>query len=128
MPVRFAVRLVAAMIGASVAINVPAFAHHSFAMFDDQRQVTLDGVVKEFQWTNPHMWIQIAVMENGQLVEYSIEGGPPLVMARKGWNRFSMKPGEKLKITINPTKDSTVKGGSFVGAVLEDGQTLSGRY
>ncbi|MEI9892056.1 MAG: DUF6152 family protein [Caulobacteraceae bacterium] len=56
----------------------PAFAHHSFAMFDNQKNVTLDGTVKEFQWTNPHSWIQLVVKDaSGKDVEYSIEGGSP---------------------------------------------------
>jgi Family of unknown function (DUF6152) len=106
----------------------PAIAHHSFAMFDDKRQVSVDATVKEFQWTNPHMWLQVLVMESGQQVEYSIEGGPPLVMGRKGWNRFSFKAGDKVKLTINPTKDPLVKSGSFVKAEFTDGHTLSGRF
>jgi hypothetical protein len=123
-----AISLTLALACASLASSGAAFAHHSFAMFDDKREVTYDGVVKEFQWTNPHMWIQIYVEENGQPVEYSIEGGPPLVMGRKGWNRSSLKPGDKVKITVNPSKDSAQKSGSFVRAVFEDGHTLEGRF
>jgi Family of unknown function (DUF6152) len=106
----------------------PAVAHHSFAMFDDKLQVTMDATVKEFQWTNPHMWLQVLVIEGGQPVEYSIEGGPPLVMGRKGWNRLSFKAGDQVKLTINPTKDAAVKGGSFVKAEFADGHTLTGRF
>lgn len=116
-----------ALIGATLAAG-PAVAHHSFAMFDDKALVTLDATVKEFQWTNPHMWLQVMVVESGQPVEYSIEGGPPLVMGRKGWNRFSFKAGDQVKLTINPTKDPAVKGGSFVKAEFADGHTLVGRY
>ena len=115
------------LVAANLAI-APADAHHSFAMFDDKSQVTLDATVKEFQWTNPHMWLQVVVVENGQPVEYGIEGGPPLVMGRKGWNRFSFKAGDKIMLTINPTKDATIKSGSFVKAEFADGHTLSGRY
>ena len=112
----------------AAGIAGPAVAHHSFAMFDDKAQVTVDATVKEFQWTNPHMWLQVIVVEGGQSVEYGIEGGPPLVMGRKGWTRFSFKSGDRIKLTINPTKDSAVKSGSFVKAEFADGHVLSGRF
>jgi hypothetical protein len=62
---------------AAVALAAaPAFAHHSFAMFDSAKNVTLEGTIKEFQWTNPHSWIQIVAKDaSGKDVEYSIEGG-----------------------------------------------------
>src|SRR3569623_295186 len=64
---------------AAVALAAaPAFAHHSFAMFDNQKNVTLEGTVKGIQWTTPHSWIQLVVKDaSGKEVEYSIEGGSP---------------------------------------------------
>jgi hypothetical protein len=109
----------AALLGAAPA----ALAHHSFAMFDSSKETTLDGTVREFQWTNPHSWIQLQVMENGQMTEYSIEGGSPNGLARKGWKRTSLKPGDKVKVTIHPLKDGA-KGGSFMKAVTADGAIL----
>ena len=109
---------------AAAALSGPAFAHHSFAMFDSQKETVLDGTVREFQWTNPHSWIQLTVMENGQSVEYSIEGGSPNGLARKGWTRNSIKAGDHAKVTIHPLKDGT-RGGSFVKAELSDGSTLA---
>lgn len=107
----------------AVVAATPAFAHHSFAMFDSAKNVELEGTVKEFQWTNPHSWIQLTVMENGKAVEYSIEGGSPNGLARRGWTRTSFKPGDKVTVTIHPLKDGS-KGGSFVKAVKADGTTL----
>ncbi len=103
-----------------------ALAHHSFAMFDNAKSVELEGTVREFQWTNPHSWIQLTVTENGQSVEYSIEGSSPNGLARRGWSRTSLKPGDRVKVTIHPLKDGA-KGGSFVKAVKADGSTLSER-
>jgi hypothetical protein len=103
-----------------------ALAHHSFAMFDNTKNVELDGTVREFQWTNPHSWIQLTVMENGQSVEYSIEGTSPNGLARRGWTRTSLKPGDRVKVTMHPLKDGS-KGGSFVKAVKADGTTLAER-
>ena len=108
------------------ALGAPAMAHHSFAMFDNNKSVDLKGTVREFQWTNPHSWIQLTVMENGQATEYSIEGGSPNGLARKGWTRKSLKAGDQVTVTIHPLKDGT-KGGSFMKATLADGSTLGGR-
>jgi len=100
---------------AAVALAAaPAFAHHSFAMFDNTKNVTLEGTVKEFQWTNPHSWIQIVAKDaSGKDVEYSIEGGSPNGLARSGWKRTSLKPGDKAVLVMHPLKDGTA-GGSLV--------------
>ena len=111
---------------AALAASPGAMAHHSFAMFDNNKSVDLKGTVREFQWTNPHSWIQLTVMENGQATEYSIEGGSPNGLARKGWTRKSLKAGDQVTVTIHPLKDGT-KGGSFMKATLADGSTLGGR-
>jgi hypothetical protein len=103
-----------------------ASAHHSFAMFDRAQQVTLEGTVKEFQWTNPHTWTQLIVTQDGKQVEYGIEGGSPNGLSRRGWSKNSLKAGERVKIVINPLKDGQ-KGGSFVRATFPDGRTLIGQ-
>ena len=100
-----------------------AMAHHSFAMFDSTKVVVLDGTVRDFQWTNPHSWIQLVVSENGHPTEYSIEMGSPNNYSRHGWNRNSLKAGDRIKASIHPRKDGT-KGGSFVKVVKADGSTL----
>jgi hypothetical protein len=116
--------LSASVLASAVALFASsAFAHHSFAMFDASKEVTLDGVVKEFQWTNPHSWIQLTVMENGQPVEYSIEGQSPNGWARQGWTRHSLKSGDHVKVVISPLKDGS-KGGSFKRAIFPDGHVL----
>jgi hypothetical protein len=101
----------------------PAFAHHSFAMFDNQKNVTLEGTIKEFQWTNPHSWVQIVVKDAaGKDVEWSIEGGSPNGLARSGWKRTSLKAGDKAVVVIHPLKDGTA-GGSLV-TVTVGGQQI----
>lgn len=113
-----------AVLAAAAALAAgQASAHHSFAMFDNTKSVELDGTVREFQWTNPHTWIQLRVMEGGQSVEYSIEGGSPNGLARRGWSRTSMKAGDHVKVVMHPLKDGG-KGGSFVSATLGDGRVL----
>jgi hypothetical protein len=91
-----------------------AQAHHAFAMFDISKEVTLDGVVKEFQWTNPHAWVQLMVKDaSGNEIEWSIEGASPNSLARFGWSRGSLKAGDHVQATIHPLKDGHA-GGSLV--------------
>jgi hypothetical protein len=102
-----------------------ASAHHSFAMFDQQKETTLNGTLKELQWTNPHIWVQVMVKDaaTGHDVEWSIEGGSPNNLARKGWSRNSIKAGDKVSIVIHPLKNGD-NGGSLV-KVTVNGQTLT---
>lgn len=111
---------------ASVSFSA-ADAHHSFAMFDSSKELTLSGVVKEFQWTNPHTWIQIMVPNaQGKMEEWSVEGSSPNGLAARGWKRTSLKPGDRVTLKVHPLK-SGEKGASFVSATFPDGRTLSPR-
>jgi hypothetical protein len=93
---------------------VMAHAHHSFAMFDNEKDQVLEGTVKEFQWTNPHIWIQVNVKSaDGSLVEYSIEGGSPNQLRRQGWTKDTLRPGDQVVLTMHPLKDGS-PGGSFM--------------
>jgi Family of unknown function (DUF6152) len=107
-------------------VAVPVLAHHSFSMFDSEKEVVLKGEVKEFQWSNPHTWIQLNVTDaSGKVVEWSIEGGSPNLVGRQGWKRNTFKPGDKVEITVHPMRDGQ-PGGSFMRAVLPDGRRLGG--
>ena len=107
-------------------IALPVVAHHSFSMFDEKKETVLKGEVKEFQWSNPHTWIQLNVTdESGKVVEWSIEGGSPNLVGRQGWKRNTFKPGDKVEITVHPMRDGQ-PGGSFMRAVLPDGRKLGG--
>ena len=105
---------------------LPVVAHHSFSMFDEKKETVLKGEVKEFQWSNPHTWIQLNVKdESGKVVEWSIEGGSPNLVGRQGWKRNTFKPGDQVEITVHPMRDGQ-PGGSFMRAVLPDGRKLGG--
>jgi hypothetical protein len=108
------------------AVTPSARGHHSAAMFDDSKVVELKGTVKELQWTNPHVWLQIAVDENGARKEWSVEAGSPNTLSRNGWRSTSFKPGDTVTVRVNPMKDGTAAG-NFVGAKFDDGKTL-GRW
>jgi hypothetical protein len=93
-------------------------------MFDQNQQVMLNGTVREFQWTNPHSWLQLQVTDDkAGLVEWSIEMGPPSALYRKGWRASSLKPGDKVSVTINPVRDGQ-KAGNYVSGSRPDGTTL----
>ena len=103
----------------------PAAAHHSDAMFAADKEVTLTGTVKQFQYTNPHSWIQIAVpAASGPAVEWGIETGAPIVLLRAGIKPTSLQPGEKITLKAHPMKDGSA-GGSLIEVKKEDGTVLS---
>jgi len=119
MKTRMAVML--GMIG--LLASGPALAHHAFAMFDTNREVMLDGTVKEFQWTNPHTWVQLLVKDSaGKEVEWSIEGSSPNNLARFGWTRNSLRTGDRVQAVIHPLKDGSI-GGSLV-KITVNGQVV----
>lgn len=112
--------LSAAIGAATVMATSLAFAHHSFAMFDNAKTINIVGTVKEFQWTNPHIWVQVMVPDaaTGKEIEWSIEGGSPNGLSRNGWKRSSLKAGDKIELAIHPMKDGSY-GGSLVTATVD---------
>jgi hypothetical protein len=96
-----------------------ASAHHSFGMFDMQKTVTIEGTVKDFQWTNPHVWIDLVVMDPAthQPVQWSVEANSIAIQARMGWNRMSLKPGDKATLVIHPLRKGDIGGSLVSGSV-----------
>ncbi len=109
---------------AAAATAQCALAHHSFAMFDLTREVTVQAVVKDVQFTNPHTWIQIVVTdEKGTQTEWGIEAGARGMMTRAGWTSTTLKPGDKVTLVMHPLRDGKPNG-SLVRVTLPDGRTL----
>jgi Family of unknown function (DUF6152) len=106
--------LCAALAGAALLLSGgPAGAHHSFALFDMGKSVMLEGTVKRFDWTNPHSWILLTVVnESNMQEEWIIELPAAGTLAREGWNKNFLKPGERIAVRINPLKDGA-KGGAL---------------
>ena len=101
-----------------------ASAHHSFAMFNRSHDVVLKGTVREFQWTNPHSFIELDVVgPQGAVAAYSIEMNSPNNLTRQGWKSGSLKAGDKVLLTMNPLRDGS-HGGLFVAVQLPDGSVL----
>ena len=112
---------------AMLLVATAAWAHHSGAGVDRTRTVTISGVVKEFRWTNPHSWIDLEVSDGkGEPVVWSIEMNPPPYLVRDGWKSSTLKPGDKVSVTLNPIRTGE-PGGIFVSVTLADGKVLDGR-
>jgi hypothetical protein len=109
--------------GALAMIAAPVLAHHSFAMFDQKKVMTLKGTVTEFQWTNPHAFIEMDVPSAGKVQHWSVELNSPNNLKRQGWLRTSLKPGDRITLRLNPLRDGT-HGGLFLDVVLPGGKTL----
>jgi hypothetical protein len=108
----------------ALMLTAAVSAHHSFAMFDQTKQLSLKGTVREFQWTNPHAFIHLDVRnEAGSTDTWQIELNSPNNLKRQGWNSTSIKPGDQVTLVLNPLKDGS-KGGLFVSVTLPDGTVL----
>jgi len=119
------IRIIALAAAASLLFCAgPAMSHHSNSAYQVDQIITLTGIVKEWRWTNPHTWLHLTVDdEKGGKVEWAVEGRAPGVLGRVGWDRFVLKPGEKVTVHASPAKD-----GSHVGIIArvtkEDGTIL----
>ena len=102
---------------------VPAFAHHSFAMYDHTKSSTLKGSVTKFQWTNPHAYIELDVPEKDTVKHYSIECTSINMMQRAGWRSNMLKFGDKVKAIVSPL-NSGQPGGLLLELTLPNGKTL----
>jgi hypothetical protein len=105
----------------------PALAHHSGSMFDPTKTVTLEGTVKEFQYTNPHSWLEIVVMgADGKTTEWGFESEGPSTLLRAGIKAKSFIPGDKVTVVCHPMKDGR-SAGSLMSVTKADGSVLSPR-
>jgi hypothetical protein len=103
----------------------PALAHHSFAMFDHVNRITVTGTVTDFQWTNPHVFIEMDVPDaSGTAKHYTVECASPNVLTRVGWKFNLIKRGDKISALINPLKNGA-PGGMLETVTLSDGRTFS---
>ena len=110
---------------AATVFTVPAFAHHSFAMFDAEKTITLSGTVKEFEWTNPHSWLRVNVKDDktGKQALWALELSSPARLTTMGMHADSVKPGDTVSVTFHPMKDGT-RGGQFMQATLPNGKAI----
>jgi hypothetical protein len=110
-----------------LAATVPVRAHHSFAMFDMNKNVTYEGTVVEYKWLNPHTHIMIQVPPSAKdpatAGTWDVEGGSTNIMTRQGWNKATFKAGDPITVVGHPMKDGS-KGISLFYVVMPDGKRL----
>jgi hypothetical protein len=118
-----------ALLGSLIGPFTPADAHHSFAMFDPAKARTLKGTVREFRWVNPHVSLFVlAEPTAGSAPElWAVELTSPGNLTRLGWNRKSLKAGDKVLVEINPLRDGQHGGGFRKATLVETGQVLQAR-
>jgi hypothetical protein len=110
-----------------VLITAPTLAHHSAVMFDDTKEITVSGVVKEFQYTNPHSWLLVDVKnQDGSVTTWGFEAEGPSTLTRAGIRKSDFAPGTELTITGNPMKDGR-PGAAWIKATRGDGKEFNPR-
>jgi hypothetical protein len=119
---RSAVAKLAHLAIAAGAYASSALAHHSFAMFDNSRNLSITGTVRALEWSNPHIWLWIDVVgDDGKVVSYGFEGAAPGEMGRQsGWNKRIVAKGDKVTVQYRPLKDGRA-GGSLGQVTRADG-------
>ena len=113
--------------GALIAMSGAATAHHSFAMFDQEHPIELEGTVKEFRYTSPHIYIYLDVKgADGSTATWNLEGGAPSLLVREGWTSKSIKPGDELRMTIDPLRSGEPGGAWQVTRIkFKDGRPIA---
>ena len=111
-------------LGAMAVMAGPSLAHHSAAMFEKEKTITVEGVVKEFQYSNPHSWLLVDVKnKDGTVTTWGFEAEGPSTLQRAGIRPSDLMPGTKLKITGRPMKNGS-PAAVWVDAVRADGKRL----
>jgi uncharacterized protein DUF6152 len=112
-----------AVIAAALSV-APAFAHHSFAIFDQTKMLYMSGTVKQFELVNPHTWLHLAVTnDKGDVSTWSFEAGSVLQLATLGWSKDSFRIDDKVEVGFRPMKDGS-RGGQLMSVKLASGQKL----
>jgi hypothetical protein len=110
-----------------LAGSAPTIAHHGAATFDTGKELVMDGTVTEWVWSNPHCFLKFETKEpNGTMRAWTVETSNPPDMVNRGWNRRSFKPGDQVKVTVEPVKSGNPVG-RLLQAVFPDGRILSTR-
>lgn len=122
--------MAAAVVFGVPAAALPALAHHSFAIYERTKMLTLKGTIKTFQWTNPHVviWVMVQPEGGGEPQEWSVETTSPGVLTRSGWTRHSLNAGDRVSVNFYPLRDGSHGGGLNSVTLLDTGQTLQANF
>ena len=117
--------LALAVLAAATLYPAPAQSHHSNVAYEVTKVITITGVVKDFEWVNPHTWLHVIVDDGkGGKVEWAAEGRAPGILGRAGWTRSSLKAGETVTVDMSPAKDGS-KVSIIARVTKADGTVLS---
>jgi hypothetical protein len=120
-------RVLAGVLGLAAFVAAPVFAHHSAVMFDDQKEVTVTGTVKEFQYTNPHSWLLVDVKDDkGNVTTWGFEAEGPSTLTRAGIRKSDFPTGTQITITGNPMRDGR-PAAAWIRATRGDGKQFDPR-
>jgi hypothetical protein len=122
------IAVMAAMGLGCASLPAAVLAHHSYAMFDATRTVTVSGTVAKFEWANPHVFVWVYVPNpktSGGYDLYAFENGSTNVLTRLGWSRTTLQPNEKVSIEYAPLKDGRT-GGHLLKVTYADGRVING--
>src|SRR5215204_3738745 len=112
--------LAAALLGPATA----AWAHHTYAMYDQTRKLTVEGTVTVLEWTNPHIWVWVEVADGGGVQTYGFESNAPSELTRFfGWTKRALTPGDKVTVDYSPLKSGR-NGGALRTITFGDGRVL----
>lgn len=109
MTIRVMKMLGIACLMAATLVNA-AQAHHSVSMFDTSKTVLIEGTVKDWNWTNPHSWLQLMVLSDGKQVEAGYELRSPNALLREGFAEDSFHLGDRVRVLAAPRRDGSVGG------------------
>ncbi len=113
-----------AVLGVAAALAAPALAHHSFAMFDNTRSITLRGKVSKYQWTNPHAYLEVDAEQAGSGTKhYTLEMTSINMMSRGGWTSRTIKQGDVVTVVAAPLRDGRA-GGLVLEVTLPNGKVM----
>ena len=112
----------ALLVTGGVALMAAVFAHHSFVRFDQRKAVNLTGTVQGFEWQNPHSLLALDVPgKGGSERQWTIVMGSPLVLDENGWSSHTVKPGDRITVTVHPSEDGSPSG-QYLAATLPNGK------
>jgi Family of unknown function (DUF6152) len=107
-------------------------AHHAMVMYDRSTTVTLDGTVVEFQWTNPHVFLLVSgkIDAAEEPAVWRLEtSGPSNLMRQGGWSATALKPGDRVRVQINPLREPGLPNARLIKVrLLDTGQELGASY
>ena len=109
-----------------LAVSVPLAAHHGAAGYDMDKELVMKGTVMEWLWANPHCFLKYDTTDDaGNVAHWAVEVSNPTDMAKRGWSKQSLKPGDEVTVTVRPAKNGAPVG-QLLKVGLPNGQTLIG--